>query len=267
MVRTQSSVPLTVLHVPHGADVLPDEVRQSFIVSDACLSNERLVSTDWFTRELFALPPSEATTVVFPVSRLVLDPERYLDDAIEPLSSRGRGVVYTHTADGRPLRGPAPSWDRAALVETYYRPHHGRLTAAVQAALDYWGQCLLVDCHSFPSQPLPCDLDQSPARPDICLGTDPTHTPPWLLDMASSRFAGAGLSVTVDWPYAGVLVPEKHAGTAPTVFALMVEINRRLYLNEAIGTKRREFADVATMIEGVLRELRLAAEALQRRAI
>ena len=263
MVRTTSSVPLTVLHIPHGADVIPDDVRRSFIVSDACLYHERRVSTDWFTSELFGLPPSEATTVLFPVSRLVLDPERFLDDASEPLASRGRGVVYTHTVDGRPLRGAAPSWDCAALVETYYSPHHERLTAAVQAALDYWGQCLLVDCHSFPSQPLPCDLDQSPDRPDICLGTDPVHTPTWLLDIASSRFAAAGLSVAVDRPYAGVLVPQKHAGTTPTVFAVMVEINRRLYLNEATGTKRLEFAEVATMIAGVLRDLRLAAEALQ----
>ena len=205
--------------------------------------------------------------MLFPVSRLVLDPERFLDDASEPLASRGRGVVYTHTADGRPLRGPAPSWDRAALVETYYRPHHERLTAAVQAALDCWGRCLLMDCHSFPSQPLRFDLDQSPDRPDICLGTDPAHTPPWLLDVASSRFAAAGLSVTVDRPYAGVLVPEKHAGTAPMVFAIMVEINRRLYLNEAAGTKRLEFAEVATMIEGVLRDLRSAVEALRRTTI
>jgi len=267
MVKTTSSVPLTVLHIPHGADVLPDDVRRSFIVSDACLSHERLVSTDWFTSELFALPPSDATTVLFPVSRLVLDPERFVDDASEPLASRGRGVVYTHTADGRPLRGPAPNWDRAALVETYYRPHHERLTAAVQAALDRWGQCLLVDCHSFPSQPLPCDLDQSPDRPDICLGTDPAHTPSWLLDAARSRFTGAGLSVTLDRPYAGVLVPERHAGVAPTVFALMVEINRRLYLNEATGTKRVEFAVVATMVEGLLRDLRSAVDAHRRTTI
>ena len=124
-----------------------------------------------------------------------------------------------------------------------------------------------VEVVGFQRAPTPCDLDQSPDRPDICLGTDPAHTPSWLLNAARSRFAGAGLSVALDRPYAGVLVPEKHAGMASTVFALMVEINRRLYLNEATGTKRVEFTEVATMVEGVLRDLRSAVDAHRRTTI
>jgi N-formylglutamate deformylase len=36
---------------------------------------------------------------------------------------------------------------------------------------------LIVDCHSFPSQPLPCDTSQQQSRSDFCIGTDDFHTP------------------------------------------------------------------------------------------
>ena len=50
--------------------------------------------TDWYTDELFALPPDAAVTVRFPVSRLIVDPERFEDPEAETDGSRrdGRGV-------------------------------------------------------------------------------------------------------------------------------------------------------------------------------
>jgi N-formylglutamate deformylase len=44
------------------------------------------------------------------VSRLVVDPERFTDDAREPMARKGMGVIYTRTASGEPLRRP-PSDD------------------------------------------------------------------------------------------------------------------------------------------------------------
>ena len=52
--------------------------------------------TDHFTDELFA-GSSGTARVVYPVSRLVVDPERFVDDAQETMVSRGMGVIYTKT--------------------------------------------------------------------------------------------------------------------------------------------------------------------------
>jgi hypothetical protein len=41
---------------------------------------------------------------VFPVSRLVVDPERFVDDATEPMAACGMGVIYTQTSQRMPLR-------------------------------------------------------------------------------------------------------------------------------------------------------------------
>ncbi len=47
---------------------------------------------DAYTDELFALPPEQASTVRFPVSRLVVDPEGFEEDAGEVMAGRGFGV-------------------------------------------------------------------------------------------------------------------------------------------------------------------------------
>lgn len=137
-------------------------------------------------------PAGLDTRAGFPVSRLVVDPERFSDDHREPMAAKGMGVIYTRTSDGRPLRKALSDHERADLLATYYRPHHGALTADLESALAAKGRCLIVDCHSFSSRPLPHEPDQSPDRPEICIGTDEYHTPRWLSDMILSLFQGGG---------------------------------------------------------------------------
>src|SRR5438067_6724604 len=97
--------PSAVLHIPHSSTVVPDDVRRTFVLSDSALERELLRLTDRYTDELFALEPLRTIPVVFGVSRLVVDPERFTDDALEPMAARGMGVVYMAATDGAPLRG------------------------------------------------------------------------------------------------------------------------------------------------------------------
>jgi N-formylglutamate deformylase len=66
-----------------------------------------------------------------------------------------------------PLRRALNADERARLIGEHYRPHHAALERAVANALERTGQCLLIDAHSFPSVPLPYELDQEFRRPDI----------------------------------------------------------------------------------------------------
>jgi N-formylglutamate amidohydrolase len=211
--------------------------------------------TDWFTDELFSLPAHEASTIRFPVSRLVVDPERFVDDAQEPMAVRGMGVIYTKTADGHPPRALPTPEERRELLDRFYHPHHQRLVEAVQGAVDRNRACLVIDCHSFPSVALPCDLDQAPDRPDICIGTDSFHTPDWLAPLAADRFVAAGLTVAVNRPYSGALVPAAFYGRDRRVSSLMIEVSRRRYMQEAGGERAEAFDDTAGIVQGVVREL------------
>jgi len=162
---------------------------------------------------------------------------RFPDDAQEPMARKGMGAVYTRTADSQPLRAEPSADERARLLSRFYEPHHARLTAAVDAALAAHGRCLVFDGHSFPSRPLPYEDDQDPDRPDICLGTDPFHTPAVLADAAVRTLQDQGWKVALNRPFSGALVPMRFYGKDRRVESLMVEVNRSLYMNEATGER------------------------------
>jgi N-formylglutamate deformylase len=235
------NAPFCIFHIPHSSDVIPARARDTFVLSPEQLRREQLRVVDHYTQELYDCQSDLIERVVFPVSRVVVDPERFLEDAHEPMAAHGQGVVYTHTSEGAPLRGPLSDVERQALIDEFYVPHHRVLTQVVDAALRDWGNCLIIDCHSFPAIPLPAELDQDPDRPDICLGTDAFHTPEWLFEQARELFTCQEMRIFRNKPYQGALVPLNHYQCSPQVMALMIEVNRSLYVNEETGERLASF--------------------------
>jgi N-formylglutamate deformylase len=212
-----------ILHIPHSSILIPSDCQ--FLISKSDLELEIHNMTDHKTDTLFVL--EGARRIVFPVSRLVVDPERFIEDSME---SVGMGVVYTHTADGRPLRRISNT-DRQVLIDTYYHPHHSKLTEMVDACLAEYDSCLIIDCHSFSSHPLPYEQDTN--RPDICIGTCDFHTSEELMSSLSEGLSSKGYEVAINSPYSGTIVPLKHYYKEPRVSSVMIEVNRRLYSNTA----------------------------------
>lgn len=250
------TVPPVVVHVPHASVVIPEDLRASFRLSPSELARELLAMTDLHTDEIFALPDDEARSVVFPFSRLVVDPERFADDAAEPMAAKGLGVFYTRTSDGRVLRihGARSNGERARLWALYHA-HHAAFATAVSCALEDHGKCLVVDAHSFPSRPLPYEDDPRRDRPEICIGTDPTHTPTLLRETAVDAFEGEGFTVAVDRPFTGAIVPREHYGREPRVMSVMIEVNRALYMNENSGARLETFYYVRAKIRRAVRRI------------
>jgi len=147
--------PWVVLHLPHDADRIPGEVRDQFILNDEDLARELLCMTDHRTADLFGVDLASGVARA-PVSRLVVDVERFESDAEEPMAECGMAVVYSCTSALTPLRRALAVTERERLLEAYYRPHHLRLTGLVNDALADHGKALVLDAHSFPSLPLPC---------------------------------------------------------------------------------------------------------------
>lgn len=236
-----------ILHIPHASTHIPEEDRSAFLLNEADLAHEILRMTDLFTDDLFEL--KVAHLVVAPVSRLVVDVERFEQDGEEPMASRGMGATYTHTHDGKLLR---TGFDRESLLARFYRPHHQRLLSCVQDILARYSRCLIIDCHSFPSSPLPCDLSQEPQRPDICIGTDSFHTPVWLRETTVAAFQNFGLTVEIDRPYAGSLVPLTMYRQDARVSSIMVELNRKCYMKETTGSRIERYVAFKEHLHHVL---------------
>jgi N-formylglutamate deformylase len=257
-------MPPTLLHIPHASTEIPADALPDFLIDHSRLAAHLAASTDHFTDELFAASGPGISTVVFPISRLVVDPERFEDDAKEPMSARGLGVLYECGHDGQRIRGPIQPARRAWYLDRWYRPHHAVLEAAVDRAIEARGQALIVDCHSYPDAPLAVDLDQSTPRPDGCFGTSGIHTPPWLID-AGMRFALAhGWSFGIDRPYAGSIVPMRHFGKDARVLSIMVEVNRKRYMTMEGNTALRSAGFDATraFVQGLVAALQRESDAV-----
>jgi N-formylglutamate deformylase len=238
-----------ILHIPHSSHVIPENFRDQIVLSDDELAAELILMTDAFTDELFTL--SDATTVRFPISRLLVDVERFPDDAEEPMSKVGMGMIYTLTASNKKLRRILRSHEIKALI-SLYETHHQALMKAVETELEKHGKALIVDCHSFPSHPLPCDRDQSTPRPEFCIGTDSFHTPEALTQTVEMNLKKMGYTVGMNQPHEGTLVPLAFYRKDSRVASIMIEVNRSLYMDEIAGTKNSAFDLVKKQIQTLL---------------
>src|SRR5260370_28484448 len=243
---------MVVLHIPHATRSVPPEERQAIGLDDAELNNELLRMTDAYTDELFPLTRVEAGRVVFPISRLICDVERFPSDEDEPMASRGMSVIYTRTSMRHTLRAQPDPTTRQSLLERWYWPHHSKLERMVNDVVARLGACLIVYCHSFPSVALPYELDQMGQRADFCIGTDPFHTPPSVRGAIVAAVKEAGYSVTIDAPFAGALVPLASYRTDRRILSVMIEVNRRLYMDEHSGLKKQDFGQVCATVGSLI---------------
>ncbi len=186
----------------------------------------------------------------------MVDPERFEEDKKKPMAAVRMGVIYTATSQKTFLRAKLDERKRAELLDTYYRPHHRRFSEVVAELLNKAGQVLIIDRHSFPSRPWPYELNQDKDRLDICIGTDSFHTQQWLLDTLKETFQKLGYSVAVNHPFTGAIVPLPYYSQEARVLSIMIEINRKLYMDGKTGEKGLLFAivkeNIATVLSHVL---------------
>jgi N-formylglutamate amidohydrolase len=230
-----------LLHVPHASRLIPPADRADFLLGAGELAAESLRLVDAHTDALFGADVWPGAVLAAKVSRLVVDVERFADDAREPCARVGMGATYVRTADGRSLRCLSPG-RREALLESYYIPHHAEADRLAAERLAAAGRCLVLDAHSYPVTPLPTEVTS--ARPEIGLGTDPRHTCPELRDLLAGFFRGRGYAVAVDAPFTGAFVPNACFGRDARCQAIMVEVRRDLYMDEATGGRHAGFARV-----------------------
>jgi N-formylglutamate amidohydrolase len=256
---THRSKKIVVLHIPHSSRHVPPEERQAIILDDAALDNELLRMTDAYTDELFPVTPFEAGRVVFPVSRLVCDVERFPSDEDEPMAARGMGAFYTRTSMGELLRAQSNPAARQLLLDRWYWPHHSQLERMVNDVVTRLGHCLIIDCHSFPSVALPYELDQREERADFCIGTDAFHTPAVIRDAIVAAVKETGYSVAIDAPFSGALVPLSYYRKDDRISSVMIEVNRRLYMDEQSGRRSPDFNQVRAAVGGLVEAVAEAA--------
>lgn len=216
-----------IFHIPHSSTAIPTEAIKTY-VSEEVLVKEMGLLTDFSTDEIFNFDFGKS--IVFPYSRIFCDVER-LKDEDEPMYQKGRGFYYTKTDSGKTLRKENKK-EKAYLKKHLYNAHHNYLEKIVGDKLNTNGFATIIDCHSFSDTPFKSDIEQGNDRPDFCLGTDDAHTPNWLLSIVHTFLIQKGFTVAINYPYSGTIVPKKYHQKNCNVNSLMIEVNRKLYIEK-----------------------------------
>jgi len=241
-----------IIHVPHASRLIPIECRESLLLDERALELELLKLTDAYTNLIF--PPNLYHVVEAPVSRLVVDVERFRDDKSEDMTRVGMGAVYECGYAGAWIRFSDPEV-REQLLRSYYDPHHEALAFITKNLLSRHGRVLIIDLHSFPRKPLPYESNQEALRPEVCLGTDPFHTPRTLYKACRTFLEGRGFVVEENTPFSGTMVPISFYQVERNVESIMVEMRRDLIMDEDSGellaTASHLFDSVREMVVAV----------------
>ncbi len=228
-----------ILHIPHSSTLIPLGIQ--FDKDDIEEDLYRL--TDCDTDKLFTFDGAEV--IKFKYSRLFCDVERFTEN--EPMELQGHGICYTKDSFGNHLRNVSKN-EREFIIENYYKPHHTKLTIACNAALTLFDTVVIVDCHSFSDEVLPHEPNKDGNRPDFCLGVDDFHTPLELVNDIKSFLEGNGFVVAINNPFSGTIVPTLHYNKTKNLKSIMIEVNRKLYLNKT----QKEFDKIKQVIRNIL---------------
>ena len=238
-----------LIHIPHSSYFIPEKYKNLFFLKDDALRQEQIKMSDSYTDELFNIVGIKK--LVFPISRLVCDVERFRNEADEEMTKQGMWVCYTKTSDSKPLK-MVDDKHKQEILKLYYDKHHSFFEKQVEKMLKEYQQCLIIDAHSFSSVPLPYELHSQEFRPDICIGTDDFHTPKEVTEYFYNAFSELGYKVGINNPFCGTIVPLKYYGKNKNAHSVMLEINRSLYMDEVTGGKNNKFDKIKKAIGQII---------------
>ena len=223
-----------LLHIPHSSVAFPASTQYGFNDLD---EEERLL-IDYYTDELFSpeVPAERIRKMVFPYCRLYSDVERLIND---PLEKDGLGISYR-----RLVHGGWRSFSNLEEAFTLYADFHAEVSKRL---VQLGNNTLLIDCHSFSN--LPNLLNSNPPDIDICIGFNDDETCPNqdVICNIVQHFMIRGYKVGINKPFSNsktFAVPVKYR-------SVMIEVNKRLYMNETTLEKTKGFKKLKSDIQSL----------------
>ncbi|WP_018903486.1 N-formylglutamate amidohydrolase [Variovorax paradoxus] len=238
-----------VLDSPHSGTVYPEDFRP------ACDLATLRRAEDTHVEKLYAFAPEMGAAWIeahFP--RSYLDANRdttELDTALldgpwtEPLSADprvlakvrlGKGLVWKLTDEGLPIYDRLLTVDEVrARIDNCWRPYHAAVAEAIDAAHARHGYSIHINCHSMPAVAGSHATDfPGLVHADFVIGDrDGSTADPALSQRICAHLRARGYSVDYNHPYKGVELVRRHGRPAEHRHSIQVEVNRKLYMDEA----------------------------------
>jgi N-formylglutamate amidohydrolase len=205
--------------------------------------------------------------------RTYLDPNRHRGDIDLELIEGGRWP-HEHVPSGKARIGKALVWrtldDGRAIysrrltvaevvsrIERCHAPYHQRLRALLDDTHRRFGAVYHLNCHSMPAVGGPQgEGTQGQPRADFVLGDrDGSTCDPAFTAFVRATLAAMGYEVAVNDPYKGVELVKAYSEPRRRRHSLQVEVNKRLYMDEATRSRHQGFAmlqaDLSRLAEAI----------------
>ena len=245
-----AAIPL-VLDSPHSGRKFPGDF------GAAVSETELRGGEDCYVDELYAAAPAMGAPLLCALwPRTYLDPNRNAGDVDLDLidgpwpgeyrpsgkARVGKALVWRTLEDGRPI------YSRKLLpdvvlnrIERFHGPYHKAVQDLLHETHARFGRVYHINCHSMRSVAgKQSDDGEGRARADFVLGDrDGTTCDPAFTERVRAALAGMGYDVKVNDPYKGVELVRAYSDPKKGRHSLQIEINKRLYMNEATLQKTR----------------------------
>jgi len=263
----QAATPL-LLDSPHSGRDFPADF--DAIVSEFDLRE----GEDCYVDELY-LPATELGVPLLAArfARTYLDPNRHRGDIDLDLiegghwpyehvpsgkSRIGKALIWRTLDDGRAIYGRRLRVDEVvARIERCHAPYHARLRALLDETHRRFGVVYHLNCHSMPAVGGKMgEGGEGRPRADFVLGDrDGTACDPAFTAFVRETLAAMGYEVAVNDPYKGVELVRAYADPAARRHSLQVEINKKLYMDEATRARHGGFgplqANLTRLVEAI----------------
>jgi N-formylglutamate amidohydrolase len=170
----------------------------------------------------------------------------------------GKALLWRTLDDGRPIYDRRLSVAEVqARVERYHRPYHQALRSLLDNAHAAFGVVVHLNCHSMNAVGGAMgEGGAGIARADIVLGDrDGTTCDSALTAFVRDTLVARGYTVKVNDPYKGVELVRAYAEPAAGRHSLQVEVNKRLYMDEATRTRHAGFEPLQASLMHLLAAL------------
>jgi len=257
-----------VLDSPHSGFEFPHDF-------DAAVSEAELrEGEDCYVDELYAGGPELGVPLLAALwPRTYLDPNRHAGDVdLELIDGSwpgeyrpsgkarvGKALIWRTLEDGRPIYSRKLSIESVQQrIQGFHAPYHEAIQKLLGETHARFGRVVHINCHSMRAVAgKQSDDGEGSVRADFVLGDrDGSSCDPRFTEFVRGVLAGMGYHVKVNDPYKGVELVRAYSDPAAGRHSLQIEINKRLYMDEATLQKAAGFASLQKDLSRLLAEIR-----------
>ena len=159
----------------------------------------------------------------------------------------GKALIWRTLDDGRDIYARKLSVEEVQRrIEVFHRPYHDAVRDRIEATHARFGRSWHINCHSMNAVAgAQGEGGAGNARADFVVGDrDGTTCDAAFTELVRSTLAAMGYDVRVNDPYKGVELVRAYSNPAEGRMSLQLEINKRLYMDEATRAKNANFQAV-----------------------